>query len=192
LTIVSGTIGNQLGRLTINGDGSNITFLNCENIDKDLLKWAPAWSPDGQRLTFVVSPQHDQYQGQADIWVMDADGTNCKPLTDNLSSQRQVIAKYPDWSHDGRSIVFVSNRDGNFELYRMDSNGNNQRKIPNSPIHANHPAWSPDDNWLTFSVSTRRQDRQPDAIFIMTVTGDHLANLSDGNGEDWYSVWLPD
>jgi Tol biopolymer transport system component len=178
---------------TMNSDGSNITLLNCENIDKDLLKWAPAWSPDGQRLAFVVSPQRDQYQGQADIWIMDADGTDCKPLTDNITSQRHVIAKYPDWSPlDGRSIIFVSNQDGNFELYRIDSNGSNLRKIPNSPLHVNYPAWSPDGNWLTFSVSTRRQDHKPDAIFIMTVTGEGQRNLSDGNGEDWYSVWLPD
>ncbi|MFC1974814.1 DPP IV N-terminal domain-containing protein [Chloroflexota bacterium] len=182
---------------SMNIDGSDLGLLKCDNIeDQDWLEWlkfAPAWSPDGQRIAFVVqSKERDQYEGQADIWMMDADGANCQPLTDNEESQRTAIDKAPDWSPDNQRLVFVSNRDGDFEMYIMDADGGNRRKVTKAPPHVNYPDWSSDGNWLTFSVSTKREDRRPDAIYVMTVEGDYLTNISDGSGEDWYSIWLPE
>jgi TolB protein len=124
----------------------------------ELLKWAPAWSPDGEKIAFVVSTERDQYAGEANIWVMDAaTGANCRPLTDTPG----VIDKYPDWSPDGRQIVFASNRNGDFELFVMDADGRNQRPVDmpvDSPDHINYPAWSPDGNWFTFSASITPRD----------------------------------
>ncbi len=173
-------------------DRSSPALRVCEReIDPELVKWAPAWSPDGQQIAFVVSEKvsgEDQYESHGGIWIADATGQNCQKLTDTPDS----LAKFPDWSPDGEEIVYVSNRnDKPFRLYRMNSDGSNQQEIANSPNHVNYPAWSPDGQWLTFSVSTRRQDSRPDAIFVMTINGDHLTSISDISGEDWYSIWLP-
>lgn len=159
----------------------------------ELLKWAPAWSPDGEQLAFVVSTERDQYAGEANIWVMEAaTGTECRPLT----GRPGVIDKYPDWSPDGRQIVFASNRNGDFELFVMDADGRNQRPVEmpaDSPAHINYPAWSPDGNWFTFSAATTPGDITPDDVFVMRVDGEYLTNLTNGTpgqNENWYSEWI--
>ena len=39
----------------------------------------------------------------------------------------------PAWMPDGKSLVFGSNRDGNWEIYVMDADGSNQRNLTHSP-----------------------------------------------------------
>ena len=50
--------------------------------------------------------------GLAEIYVMDAEGMNVQRLTDNSAADVS-----PSWSPDGSRIVFVSDRDGNYEIY---------------------------------------------------------------------------
>jgi hypothetical protein len=153
----------------------------------ELLKWAPAWSRDGTKIAFVVSTGKDEFTGEANIWVMEADGTNCRALTDTPN----VVNNFPDWSPDVSQIVIVSNRNGPFELFVMGSDGSRLRKVPGGyPLDIDYPAWSSDENWLTFSASTTPGDHTPDDIFIMTINGTGLTNLTEGNGDNWYSDWI--
>ncbi len=106
----------------MNADGSNPRYLapvaNCCPPD-------PAWSPDGKKIAFESSRKN----GKADIYVMNADGTNRRRLTKHLAHDR-----YPAWSPDGENIVFYSERDGRSgEIYVMDANGNNQQNLTNHP-----------------------------------------------------------
>lgn len=71
----------------------------------------PTWSPDGLRMTFstIVDPQetvNGRPKGQQDVWIMDADGTNRRRLTDGRGSNLM-----PWWGADNR-IYFVSDRGG--------------------------------------------------------------------------------
>ena len=67
---------------------------------------------------------------------MDADGGNQRRLTEN----RQYDWS-PSWSPDGERIAFMSDRDGNSEIYVMDADGGNQRRLTNNPDHDASPAW---------------------------------------------------
>ena len=60
--------------------------------------------------------------------MVDADGTGRRALTDN---DRQDF--FPSWSPDGSTIVFSSDRDGAVELYLMDADGGNQRRLIDAP-----------------------------------------------------------
>ena len=76
---------------------------------------------------------------------MDANGNNQRRLTYNGAYDEQPI-----WSPDGRSIAFISKRDGNFEIYVMDADGNNQRRLTYNGADDEQPSWSPDGRSIAF------------------------------------------
>jgi TolB protein len=93
-----------------------------------------AWSPDGLQIAFTQGSR-----GRAEIFVVNADGTGLRKLSDN----NPAYDADPVWSPDGRAIAFTSDRDGNYEIYVMDADGSNQRNVSQSPAADFAPAWSP-------------------------------------------------
>ncbi|HZN12277.1 MAG TPA: hypothetical protein VFC61_11385, partial [Blastocatellia bacterium] len=73
----------------------------------------PRWSPDGQQIVFDARPA-----GNADIYVINAEGGKPRPLT--LEPSHEVM---PSWSRDGRWIYFCSNRSGAFQSWKMPAGG---------------------------------------------------------------------
>ena len=65
----------------------------------------------------------------------------------------------PAWSHDGRTIVFVSWRDGNGEVYAMDADSSSPRNLTQDPAQDVRPAWSPDGRRIAFVTGRGRQLR---------------------------------
>jgi Tol biopolymer transport system component len=49
----------------------------------------------------------------------------------------------PAWSPDGSQLVFASRRDGNFEIYIMDSSGQGQKRLTQNELGDLSPSWSP-------------------------------------------------
>lgn len=84
------------------------------------VKTDPMYSPDGLKIVFIST--HD---GDPEIFVMNANGTGLKKLTDNTA-----VDAAPSWSPDGSKIIFTSDRSGSFELYSMNSDGSQQQMIP--------------------------------------------------------------
>lgn len=89
----------------VNGEGVRPTEIAASS---NAAVISPAWSPDGKGIVFctVVDPAADASTrpGQADIWMVNADGTNRVNLTRNHFANLQ-----PTWAKDG-VIYFVSNR----------------------------------------------------------------------------------
>ena len=103
----------------------------------------------------------------------------------------------PDWSSDGTRIAFISDRDGNNEIYVMDAVGSNQTGIRNNLGHDNRPSWSPDGN----SIAIYSDRNGNDEIFSMDTDGSNLINLTNHTPEEnFYSIcdgtcwpdWSPD
>ena len=85
------------------------------------------------RIAFV-----SDRDGNVEIYVMDADGSNLTNLTNN-----PAYDWLPVWSPDGSRIAFVSDRDGNWEIYVVDADGSNLTNLTNNPADDLLPAWSP-------------------------------------------------
>lgn len=93
----------------------------------------------------------------------------------------------PRWSANGRRIAFTSDRDGNPEIYVMDADGANQRRVTNSPASDSNPSWSPDGQRIAFQ-------RYANGIYdinVVDVDGSGLTNLTTGRGGT-EPAWSPD
>jgi len=143
--------------------------------------YQPAWSPDGTRIAFVSVRNGDA----ADVYVMNADGTGERRLTDH-----PAVDTDPAWSPDGARIAFSSERDGNAEIYAMNADGSGVTRLTTNSTPDGHPAWSPDGRRLAFA-GTQCDDRGSSycfpTIFVAGPTGPPVAV---GLGQD--PAWSPD
>ena len=107
---------------------------------------------------------------------MKADGSGLRNLTP------KPVGAYaaPAWSPDGRKLAFVSDRDGNSEVYVMNANGSGQRNLTRNPAFDADPAWSPDGRKIAF-VSNRDGSY---GVYVMNADGSgqrRLAQRSPAN-----------
>ncbi|MDJ0953768.1 MAG: Ig-like domain-containing protein [Acidimicrobiia bacterium] len=149
-------------------DGAGATRLTDSAQDET----DPAWSPDGSQIAY--SHWDDPLQ-IGDIYVMDADGSNPVNLTNN---PEPVSAYGPAWSPDGSKIAFISNIDGDRDLWVMNPDGTGQTLLIDNASHEWSVAWE--------SVNRRpvAGDDEVDVSRGGAVAVAVLGNDSDPDGED--------
>ena len=86
-------------------------------------------------------------------------------------------------------IVFYSKRDGNSEIYKMDSDGNNQIRLTHHPEMDINPTWSPNGQQIVFH-SLRHGGGTPE-IYVMDADGGNLRRLTFHNAYDGSPHWHP-
>ena len=174
----------------MNADGSDL--VNLTNHPGD--EWEPSWSPDGRLIAFVSyrdGPGTDIFGRNAEIYVMNADGSEQTRLTNNPASDR-----YPSWSPDGRRIAFFSTRDDDFcgDLYVMSADGSGKTSLTkNLPYGGWSVSWSPDGRRIAF-VTGCGENKQHGGfqIYAMNADGSDPTPLTDAPGDDEYPSWSPD
>jgi len=112
--------------------------------------WATSWSRRADVIAFATGPQFAPDNAVVDIWSVHTDGTGAKNLTEGKAANNA----FPDVTADGKQIVFRSTRDGNKEIYLMNSDGTNVRRITNDPANDTMPSISPNGDMIAFT-STR-------------------------------------
>ena len=97
-----------------------------------------ALSPDGKQVAFVV---------RGEIFVVNVErGGEAKRITDHPYRDFDI-----DWSPDGRKLAFISERDGNREVYIVDVRTRELSRLTNTPDAAeSNPEWSPTGNYVAF------------------------------------------
>jgi len=97
-----------------------------------------ALSPDGKQIAFVV---------RGEIFVVNAEkGGEAKRITNHPYRDFDI-----DWSPDNRKLTFISERDGNREVYIVDVKTRELKRLTNTPDAAeSNPKWSPTGNYVAF------------------------------------------
>jgi Tol biopolymer transport system component len=86
----------------------------------------------------------------------------------------------------GGRIVFASKRDDNYEIYVMNADGTDQRRLTNNPREDGRPAWSPDCRQIAFD-----SDRSGHFdIYVMNADGSNVRRLTN-KGDNGYPAWSP-
>lgn len=152
---------------------------------------APMPAPSGAPVSQVGNPLSGPERiawAQArgvffDIWTMGGDGSQATRISTGDARNRE-----PAWSPDGRWLAFVSDRDGNNEIYIMRETGGDVARLTTNPGNDYAPAWSPNGTTLAF-VSNRDGN---DELYIMGVDGSRQTRLSDNPAFDGQPAWSPD
>jgi len=108
--------------------------------------------------------------GNAEIYVMDANGAAVTRVTSNVANDAQ-----PAWSPDGTKLAFVSDRDGNDEIYVMNADGSGVTRLTSNPAFDDRPAWSPDGTKIAFQ--SNRVDHTE--IYVMNANGSGVTRLTN-------------
>ena len=162
----------------INMDGTNLEQFT------DFSSAVPDWSPDGKSLIFN-SDHDDEPKDIPDLWGMNLDGTHLVEYVDSPPT----IDFNGQWSPDGKKILFVSNRDGddNLNLYVMNTDGSDLKRLTSHQAADFNPRWSPNGEKIAF-VSDRGGNLD---IYTMDSDGSNVEQLTDYSGYDDSPAWSP-
>lgn len=128
----------------------------------------PDWSPDGWSLVFDVGNS---------IWTYNRLTQTGLRLTNATGDLR------PRYSPDGSKIVFQSNRDGQYEIYVMNTDGTGQTRLTNNAAWDTAPAWSPDGTKILFT--SLRDGAMSPALYVMNANGSNQTRVTAGSDGVW-------
>ena len=99
-------------------------------------------SPNGDKIAFA-------YKG--DIYVVDSQGGMARQLTTSTAYDY-----CPIWSHDGKTIAFATDRNGNFDIYVMPVEGGVAKRVTTNSASETPLAFSPNDTEIYYSAAIQK------------------------------------
>lgn len=134
---------------------------------------APIWSPKGDKIVYLSSG----INGSSQIFVANADGSGKKQLTSSVSPQWWDTGfprdgnSNPQWTTDGKKIVYVSYENGKSEIFIMDANGNNKIRLTTAEYRDEYPEVTPDGKYILFASRRSTNINMDGGIYIMDMDG---------------------
>jgi TolB protein len=171
---------------------NNFYMITTEGLNESLIVKNPeayiscaSISPDGEMLLFTSN-----FEGHADIYTMNRDGTNLKNVT-NSSGYEEVCGA---WSPDQKHILFYRQYSISSDILTIDVDGKNEINITDifSSTEGNlntiaETPWSPDGTKFVF-----QSDRDGDFdIYIYDLTAKQTTKVTDTSTDEYKAAWSP-
>ncbi len=205
-SVVTGLQTKAIGVMDMDGHGARILHGGSS------INMLPSWAPDGNVLytsfrTGVPSiwlgnkrlaRDHHQYRrarfspcgtvlavsvdrgSQSDIWLMSPEGEMLENLTNSWADEVS-----PTWSPDGSKIAFVSSRAGGPQIYVMNRDGSDQRRLTMAGGYNSTPEWGVGDKILFAGMDDGHSD-----IFTVDLEG-NIVRLTQDQGNNRDPAWAP-
>ena len=106
----------------------------------------PQITADGSRVVYVVTGRDAHRNAySSEIWVVPVTGGDGQRLANGHFSDAQ-----PRWSADGRSLAFLSRRDGTTQIYLVNTPAASSRKLTDAPQGVTDFKWSSDGRYIGY------------------------------------------
>jgi dipeptidyl aminopeptidase/acylaminoacyl peptidase len=107
---------------------------------------SPEVSPDGKWVAYGIStPDMEANRGVSNIWIVSTSGGDAIQLTQSGKDSA------PSWSPDGKTLAFLSGRDGTSQVYVISLEGGEAKKLTTLSTGADLFKWSPDGKSIAFT-----------------------------------------
>ena len=161
-------------------ESANLAILNLTSGEMYLItntpryESHPAWSPDGKKIAYLYPRQGGLSQ---ELWIMNADGSNPKPVTDFPIASTGI-----DWSPDGNWLAIISDGINHFhncgDVYIIRPDGSELTRLTDLSGCATDVTWSPDGKHLALVIRDIPDEMQCQ-IYIMDTTGKNLVAVGE-------------
>jgi dipeptidyl aminopeptidase/acylaminoacyl peptidase len=112
-------------------------------------------SPDGSRLAMVVSEPSKPSGQRRNIWIYDFSEGSLKQFTASVKSDSR-----PRWSPDGRTLAFLSNREGESQIYLVPLDGGEAVALTDSKTGIRSFEWAPDGKRMALETTTPKSEEE--------------------------------
>lgn len=175
-----------------NADGANLFSVAPDGSLTERLTRTPglesdlSWSPDGSKFAFVRAATE---RSAVEVYRANADGSGVQRLT-----RHRRFSGGPTWSPDGTKIAYTTDKDSPeprsenarpplIQLYVMDADGTNHRRLVRSRMDNVDPVWSPDGTKIVFSLLRPTGPRTLDgSVAVVSATGGRPRRLTPKGG----------
>lgn len=189
-------VSDNRGLYVMDATGANRRLLYSRRLNRA----RPVWSPNNVEVVIVLEDRvppnplnSNTPPFNRNLYIVNVDSGLIRPLT-----MHPAFDYLPTWSPDGSQVAFVSLRENTFDLYVVNRDGTNLRRLTYSPSFgstgSSNPVWSPDGHWLAFLHVDVTNETD---LYVMDMThpsptdADPIALTSHPRNEV-NPVWSPD
>lgn len=178
-------------------DGKEIRQINDKGTDA-----CSYFFPDGKRIIWTSTKDNlqvaegnfaapDDYPTGSEFYVSNLHGKNVKRLTTNSYYDAEVSV-----SPDGKSVLFGRRKDGNMELWRMNTDGTEEFQITNTPdLQEGGAFYMADSKTIIYRAWNKADDGKrgiPMTIYTIQHDGTGLKQITTDPGTNWAPHPSPD
>ncbi|MCC8134501.1 MAG: S9 family peptidase [Tannerellaceae bacterium] len=142
----------------------------------------PQLSPDGSKVLYGVTFMSiEQNKGNRELFVMNPDGSDKKQITHTPHSEQNAV-----WVNEGKEIAFLSGEGGSSQIWLMNADGTNRRKVSNYDDGINGFLLSPDETKVLFFTDIKYGQRTVDVYpDLPKATGRIVDDLMYKHWDEW-------